>query len=216
MGMSGCGKSTLLKAMVGLLEVKIGEVSYEGKPFIGASENEQMQLLKRFGVLYQQGALWSSMTIGENIALPLQFHTSLKKREIDSIIKYKLSLVGLGGYENYYPSQISGGMRKRAALARAMALDPEVLFFDEPQAGLDPITSSRLDALIGQIRDSLGTTVVMVTHELASLFAIVDRAIFLDAEEKRPTAIGDPRKMRDEPPNQAVGEFLRREYERNF
>jgi phospholipid/cholesterol/gamma-HCH transport system ATP-binding protein len=192
MGGSGCGKSTLLKYMIGLKPVETGDILYNGKSFATAPPQEQEAVQRSFGVLYQQGALWSSMTLAENVALPLEMYTDLSAREIAEIVSLKLALVGLKGFEDFYPSEISGGMRKRAGLARAMALDPELLFFDEPSAGLDPLSSRRLDDLIIRLRDSLGTTVVVVTHELPSIFAIADTAIFLDAEEKRMTDQGNP------------------------
>jgi phospholipid/cholesterol/gamma-HCH transport system ATP-binding protein len=162
-------------------------------------------------VLFQGGALWSSMTVGENVALPLEMFTGLGRDEIAAMVAFKLALVGLAGRQDMYPASLSGGMRKRAGLARALALDPDILFLDEPSAGLDPISSRRLDDLILQIRDMLGTTIVMVTHELASIFAIADKAIFLDAETKVPAAIGDPKAMLDESDNETVRAFLRRE-----
>jgi phospholipid/cholesterol/gamma-HCH transport system ATP-binding protein len=195
MGGSGCGKSTLLKCLIGLKEVTHGEVLYHGQSFSKATQEEREQLQRTFGVLYQSGALWSSRTLAENVALPLEEYTQLSAKEIRELASLKLSLVGLKGFEDFYPSEISGGMRKRAGLARAMALDPATLFFDEPSAGLDPISSRRLDDLILQLRDSLGTTVVVVTHELASIFAIADTAIFLDAETKRMIVQGDPKEL---------------------
>jgi phospholipid/cholesterol/gamma-HCH transport system ATP-binding protein len=195
MGGSGCGKSTLLKYLIGLKEVTHGDVLYNGKSFVAASQEEREQIQRTFGVLYQAGALWSSRTLAENIGLPLEEYTKLSAEEIRELASLKLSLVGLKGFEDFYPSEISGGMRKRAGLARAMALDPAILFFDEPSAGLDPISSRRLDDLILQLRDSLGTTVVVVTHELPSIFAIADTAIFLDAETKRMLVQGDPKEL---------------------
>jgi phospholipid/cholesterol/gamma-HCH transport system ATP-binding protein len=193
MGGSGCGKSTLLKYLIGLKEVTQGDVIYYGKTFVQATPEERAQFQRRFGVLYQAGALWSSRTLAENVALPLEEYTELSAKEVRELASLKLSLVGLKGFEDFYPAEISGGMRKRAGLARAMALDPEILFFDEPSAGLDPISSRRLDDLILQLRDSLGTTVVVVTHELPSIFAIADTAIFLDADTKRMLVQGDPK-----------------------
>ncbi len=210
MGGSGCGKSTLLKHLIGLMEPAGGDILYDGKSFVDASYQENLAQVRKFGVLYQGGALWSSMTLAENVALPLEEYTELSTKEIADLVSYKLSLVGLKGFEEFYPSEISGGMRKRAGLARAMALDPEILFFDEPSAGLDPISSRRLDDLILQLRDSLGTTVVVVTHELQSIFAISDNAIFLDVEEKTMTALGNPNEMLESPPNRNVYEFLTR------
>jgi phospholipid/cholesterol/gamma-HCH transport system ATP-binding protein len=198
MGGSGCGKSTLLKYLIGLKNVTQGDVLYNGRSFAQASQEEREQVQRTFGVLYQAGALWSSRTLAENIALPLEEYTKLSAAEIRDLASLKLSLVGLKGFEDFYPSEISGGMRKRAGLARAMALDPAILFFDEPSAGLDPISSRRLDELILQLRDSLGTTVVVVTHELPSIFAIADTAIFLDAETKRMLVQGDPKVLVNE------------------
>jgi phospholipid/cholesterol/gamma-HCH transport system ATP-binding protein len=200
MGGSGCGKSTLLKYLIGLKEVTQGDVLYHGQSFAKATQEEREQLQRTFGVLYQSGALWSSRTLAENVALPLEEYTELSAKEIRELASLKLSLVGLKGFEDFYPSELSGGMRKRAGLARAMALDPATLFFDEPSAGLDPISSRRLDDLILQLRDSLGTTVVVVTHELASIFAIADTAIFLDAETKRMIVQGDPKVLVKEGP----------------
>ena len=195
MGGSGCGKSTLLKYLIGLKTVEKGDIYYHGHSFPKASEDEKEQVQRSFGVLYQGGALWSTRTLAENVALPLEEYTKLSGNEIRELSSLKLSLVGLKGFEDFYPSEISGGMRKRAGLARAMSLDPEILFFDEPSAGLDPISSRRLDDLILRLRDSLGTTVVVVTHELASIFAIADTAIFLDAETKRMLVQGDPKEL---------------------
>src|SRR5574342_227361 len=164
MGGSGCGKSTLLRHLIGLMRPKQGDVLYGGESFWGAGPDERERMLQRFGVLYQSGALWSSMTLAENIGLPLGEYTDLTPGEVRKVASLKLALVGLKGFEDFYPSQISGGMQKRAGLARAMALDPEVLFFDEPSAGLDPISSKLLDDLILELRESLGATIVVVTH----------------------------------------------------
>lgn len=213
MGGSGCGKSTLLKHLIGLLEPAKGDILYDGDSFVQASYHEKQRKLRTFGVLYQGGALWSSMTLAENVALPLEEYTRLSDREIAEIVSYKLSLVGLSGFEEYYPAEISGGMRKRAGLARAMALDPDILFFDEPSAGLDPISSRRLDDLILQLSESLGTTIVVVTHELQSIFAIADNAIFLDVQHRTMTAFGNPNDLRDNPPNKNVYRFLMRSSE---
>jgi phospholipid/cholesterol/gamma-HCH transport system ATP-binding protein len=210
MGGSGCGKSSLLRHMTGLVRPVRGEVYYDGTGYWGADEETQAAMRRRFGVLFQAGALWSSMTLAENVALPLSQYTKLSAPEIVEVVALKLSLVGLHGFQEYYPSQISGGMRKRAGLARAMALDPDILFFDEPSAGLDPISSKRLDDLILELRDSLGATVIMVTHELASIFAVADNAIFLDAETRTPIAHGNPRLLRDQCPEQKVRDFLMR------
>ncbi len=210
MGPSGSGKSTLMKHLVGLLEPAEGEVFYGGEPFTRADETRRNEILRKCGVLYQNGALWSSMTLAENIAFPLEEYTSLSKREIAEIVSLKLALVGLRGFDTYFPSEISGGMRKRAALARAIAMDPDILFFDEPSAGLDPVSSRRLDDLILQLRDYLGATIVVVTHELASIFAVGDKAVYLDTEERTVTAIGSPQELLDRPPNQRVRRFMTR------
>jgi len=212
MGGSGCGKSTLLRHLVGLLEPAEGAVFHDGENFTAASPRRRESLVRRCGVLYQQGALWSNLTLAENIALPLQEYGGLKPAAIEELARFKLALVGLRGFEDYLPSEISGGMRKRAALARALALDPEVLFFDEPSAGLDPVTSQRLDDTILQLRDSLGTTIVIVTHELSSIFAVADRAVFLDAQARTATALGAPRDLLRDPPNETVATFLSRNH----
>jgi phospholipid/cholesterol/gamma-HCH transport system ATP-binding protein len=210
MGGSGCGKSTLMKHMIGLLEPREGDILYDGRSLTGADPEERQAMRRGFGVLFQGGALWSGLTLLENVALPLGEFTELGEADIGEIGRLKLALVGLKGFEDYYPAQISGGMRKRAGLARAMALDPEVLFFDEPSAGLDPLTSRRLDDLILELRDSLGTTVVVVTHELDSIFAIGDNAAFLDATTRTMRALGDPRELRDHSPDEDVRAFLTR------
>jgi phospholipid/cholesterol/gamma-HCH transport system ATP-binding protein len=210
MGGSGCGKSTLLKAMIGLKTPAQGDVLYDGRSFWHSSEAEQQATLRRFGVLFQSGALWSSMTLAENVALPLAAHTGLCPREINDIVRLKLPLVGLKGFEDYLPAELSGGMRKRAALARAMALDPEILFFDEPSAGLDPVNARRLDDLILELRDSLGTTVVVVTHDLQSIFAIADNSIFLDAATHTMRAEGNPRELLKHSKDPYLREFLTR------
>ena len=210
MGGSGCGKSTLLKIMIGLKSPATGDVFYDGKPFWSSSRAEQEAAKRKFGTLFQSGALWSSMTLAENIGLSLQQYTDLGDAEIREVAAYKLMLVGLAGFEDYYPNEISGGMKKRAGLARAMALDPEILFFDEPSAGLDPISAKLLDDLILELRESLGTTVVIVTHELASIFAIGNNSVFLDPVTKTQLATGDPNELRDYHPNFVVRNFLHR------
>jgi phospholipid/cholesterol/gamma-HCH transport system ATP-binding protein len=210
MGGSGCGKSTLLRNMIGLIEPAAGEVFYDQANFTRSDAEERRSFFRRFGVLYQSGGLWSSMTLAENVALPLEEFTDLTQVEIGEIVALKLSLVGLNGFEDYYPSQISGGMQKRLGLARAIALDPEVLFFDEPSAGLDPISSRRLDDLILELRDSMGATVVAVTHELPSIFAIGNNSIFLDAETKTAIAGGDPKELLAHSENAKVRQFLTR------
>jgi phospholipid/cholesterol/gamma-HCH transport system ATP-binding protein len=210
MGGSGCGKSTLLKAMIGLKRPANGDIYYRDEPFWASEDPDRERLKRRFGTLFQAGALWSSMTLAENIGLALRQYTDLGARQIREVAAYKLMLVGLAGFEDYYPNEISGGMKKRAGLARAMALDPEILFFDEPSAGLDPITAKRLDDLILELRDTLDTTVVVVTHELASIFAIGNNCVFLDAESRTQLATGNPRDLRDNHPNPDVRNFLSR------
>src|SRR4029450_7142488 len=210
MGGSGSGKSTLLSHMVGLQTPAKGDVLYDGDSLCHAEGEERDRLRRRLGVAYQAGALWSSMTLAENCALPLETFTDLPPKQIQEIVSLKLALVGLAGFEEFYPSEISGGVPKRAGVARAMALDPDILFFDEPSAGLDPLTSRRLDDLILDLRTSLGATMVVVTHELPSIFAIADRAVFLDAETRTMIALGDPKKLRDESPEAKVRAFLTR------
>ena len=210
MGGSGCGKSTLLRHLIGLKSPMTGEVYFDGTNLWEASPQERAQLLRRMGILYQSGALWSSMTLAENIALPLSEHTTLSAPEIQDIVSVKLALVGLAGFERFYPSEISGGMQKRAALARAMALDPEILLFDEPSAGLDPISARRLDELIVHLKESLGTTLVIVTHDLDSILGIGTDAIFLDTEQKTIIARGHPKTLLEESQENTVREFLTR------
>jgi phospholipid/cholesterol/gamma-HCH transport system ATP-binding protein len=195
MGGSGCGKSVLLRHMLGLLEPARGEVLYNGRSFTRAGPAERDAMLRGIGILYQHNALWSSMTLAENVALPLQEYTKLSPAEIREVAALKLALVGLRGFEDFTPSQISGGMQKRAALARAMALDPEVLFFDEPSSGLDPVTARRLDDLMLEVRADLGTTLVVVSHDLASILAIADDSILLDIEAHAAIASGSPRDL---------------------
>jgi phospholipid/cholesterol/gamma-HCH transport system ATP-binding protein len=210
MGGSGCGKSTLLRHLIGLNEPAKGEVFYGAENFTAADDGVRKQILGRTGVLYQSGALWSSMTLAENVGLPLEEYTDLTPPEIRKVVSLKLALVGLRGFEEFYPSQISGGMQKRAGLARAIALDPQVLFFDEPSAGLDPISSKRLDELILELRDSLGATVVIVTHELPSIFAIGTNSVFLDADERTMIAQGPPGDLLEHCEHPVVRKFLRR------
>jgi phospholipid/cholesterol/gamma-HCH transport system ATP-binding protein len=210
MGGSGCGKSTLLRHLIGLQAPAQGEVFYDGQSLWQVEPAERERMMRRFGVLYQSGALWSSMTLAENIALPLEQYTNLSASQIGELVSLKLALVGLGGFEDYYPSELSGGMQKRAGLARAMTLDPDILFFDEPSAGLDPVSSRRLDDLILELRDSLGATVVMVTHELASILTIGTNSVFLDADTKTMIAQGDPKKLLVESQDPKVRQFLTR------
>jgi phospholipid/cholesterol/gamma-HCH transport system ATP-binding protein len=210
MGGSGSGKSTVLRSMFGLLPPRNGTVLVEGEDYWAADERRQAQLSRRFGVLFQSAALWSSLTVGENVALPLQMLTELDGRAIEELVRLKLSLVGMAEAESKLPAALSGGMRKRAGLARAMALDPDILFLDEPSAGLDPITSSRLDELILELRDGLGVTVVIVSHELPSLFGICDDGVFLDAETKTAIGHGAPRDLRDRSDHPTIQSFMRR------
>jgi len=210
MGVNGCGKSTLLKSLIGLKPPEKGEVLYSGKSFWDENEIGQQKIMRRFGVLYQNGALWSSLTIQENVALPLQLYTKLSSRQIQEVVSLKLSLVGLDGFGDSFPSGISGGMRKRASLARAIALDPDIIFFDEPSSGLDPINARKLDDLILELRDVSGATIVIVTHELASIFAVGDNSVFLDAESKTMIATGEPKALLANSKDPRVIQFLTR------
>ena len=210
MGGSGCGKSTLLRHLIGLLQPKSGRILFGHDDLWQLSPNARGELQRRCGIAYQSGALLSSMTVAENVALPLEQFSSHRPAEIRELVELKLALVGLAPYADRYPSQLSGGQKKRAALARALALDPEYLFFDEPSAGLDPISSRNLDDLILQLRDSLGSTVVIVTHELPSIFAIADRGVLLDATTKTQIAIGNPHELLAHHPDERVQQFLRR------
>ena len=210
MGGSGCGKSTLLKHMLGLIPPSSGDILYNGNSFTQASNREQEAMRQRWGITYQSGGMFSAMTLAENVTLPLQLYTRYSPAEIEDIVAYNLALVGLDGYQSYYPAEISGGMRKRAALARAIALNPEILFFDEPSAGLDPISSRLLDELIVQLKESIGATVVMVTHELPSIFAIATNAVYLDNDTRTMIAYGDPADLRDHSDQAVVRQFLTR------
>ncbi|HXP95468.1 MAG TPA: ATP-binding cassette domain-containing protein [Telmatospirillum sp.] len=211
MGGSGCGKSTLLKAMIGLLRPSAGSILVGTDDYWAASDERRAEIGRGFGVLFQSGALWSSMSVAENVALPMRMLTSLDAVSIAALVRVKLSLVGLGSIGDIMPAELSGGMRKRAGLARALALDPGILFFDEPSAGLDPITAKRLDDLIRELRDGFGTTVVLVSHELPSLFEICDDGIFLDSATKTAIAHGAPRTLRDDCDHPTVHAFMNRQ-----
>lgn len=210
MGASGCGKSTMMAILIGLKRPMKGQVICDGIDFWGSDLKTRDTIIRRAGVMYQSGALLSSMTLAENIALPLETYTKLSAGEIREVVELKLELVGLAGFEEFYPSEMSGGMQKRAGIARAMSLDPEILFFDEPSAGLDPISARRLDDMILELRDSLGTTMVVVTHELASIFAIGNNSVFLDASKRTMTASGDPNTLLAESTDPIVHMFLTR------
>lgn len=210
MGPSGCGKSTLMRSAVGLLKPFSGKIFYGEESFWDTDLERRKLLMQTFGVMYQGGALWTSMTLVENIALPLTEFMELSNEQAREIGALKLALVGLGGFEDYYPSEISGGMRKRASIARAMAMDPDTLFLDEPSSGLDPISSRLLDELVVHLRDSLGTTIVVVSHELYSILGICDNSVFLDSETATILASGNPRLLRDQCEHRRVREFLTR------
>ena len=210
MGGSGCGKSTVMRALIGMQRPAEGRVLFNGQNLWEIDETARQLLLQRCGVVFQSGGMWSSMTLAENIGLTLGEYTDLSPREILELARVKLALVGLAGFEDYYPSEISGGMQRRAGVARALALDPEILFFDEPSAGLDPISSRRLDELILELRDSLGATIIVVTHELASIFTIGNNSVVLDPNTKTQIATGDPKWLRDHSDNHDVREFLTR------
>ncbi|MCL4503693.1 MAG: ATP-binding cassette domain-containing protein [Deltaproteobacteria bacterium] len=211
LGGSGCGKSTLLKHLIGLYRPYAGKIRINGIEVDTRHETEMRRLRRNFGVLFQSGALFGSMTLAENVALPLQEYTDLSPAAIEAIVKMKLGLVSLAGYENHLPEEISGGMKKRAGLARAMALDPTVLFFDEPSAGLDPITSVELDNLIKGINAGMGTTMVIVTHELESIFNIAHRVVMLDKSAKGVIAMGDPLDLKEHSPDPRVTSFFNRQ-----
>jgi len=210
LGGSGCGKSTLMKHMIGLYETESGKVVINGIDITKADETQLKKMRLGIGVAFQSGGLFGSMTLGENVALPLQEYTDLPPELIDLIVRMKLGMVNLAGYENHLPEELSGGMKKRAGLARAMALDPTVLFFDEPSAGLDPITSAELDLLIKSIQAGIGTTMVIVTHELQSIFNVADRIIMLDKEAKGIIAEGDPRWLKENSTDPRVRNFFNR------
>jgi phospholipid/cholesterol/gamma-HCH transport system ATP-binding protein len=215
MGGSGCGKSTVLKALIGLLRPSLGKVQVNGEDYWAVSEQHRAELGRRFGVLFQSGALWSSMSVAENVALPLRIFTQLDGGSVDALVRLKLALVGLHGAGARMPAELSGGMRKRAGLARSLSLDPDILFFDEPAAGLDPVSAARLDDLILELRDGFNATVVMVSHELSSLFAICDDGIFLDATTKTAIAYGSPQALRDSCTHPAVHSFMKRDGSRS-
>ena len=210
MGGSGCGKSSLLRVLTGLTPATTGKIIIDGVNFTSASQDVRNEIMQKNGILYQSGALFSSMTLAENIALPLKQYTNYSEKLIAELVSLKLSLVGLTGFEDFYPSEISGGMKKRAGLARALALDPQIVYFDEPSAGLDPISSKMLDDLIMEINQSLGTTIVIVTHELNSIFNIGTNSIFLDGNTKSITGYGNPKDLLKNPPNEEVYKFLTR------
>jgi len=211
LGGSGCGKSTLLKHLIGLYQPIQGEIKIEGESIVNATLAEKELMMRNFGVLYQSAALFSSLTLAENIALPLKEFTDFPDEVIKAVASVKLSMVGLTGFEDFNPAEISGGMKKRAGLARAMALNPGILFFDEPSAGLDPISSAELDKLILEIRATEKTTMVIVTHELDSIFTIADRVIVLDKESKNIIDEGDPRYLREHSKHSWVKRFLNRD-----
>ena len=211
LGNSGCGKSTLLKHLIGIFPPKAGTITLLGEKMDPADAAKYTKLMTRVGVTYQGGALFGSMTVAENVALPLELHTDKSREEIDAIVREKLALVDLADFGNFLPGELSGGMKKRAGLARAIALEPKLLFFDEPSAGLDPLAAAGLDKLILSMRDTLGVTVVIVTHELDSIFTVTDRVAVIDKNEKTIVAQGDPRTLKDHSDNLFVRRFLNRD-----
>ena len=211
MGGSGCGKSTLLKHLIGLYEPMRGDIRLRGRSIVSASEESRLEIMRGFGVTYQGGALFGSLTVAENVAMPLEEYTDLSRDEIAAVVEKKLELVGLKGFGQFMPAELSGGMCKRAGLARALALDPRLLFFDEPSAGLDPVSSAELDRLILGLRERLGATVVVISHELDSVMSIADRIIMLDKARRGIIAEGDPRELRDRSVDPAVRRFLTRD-----
>jgi len=213
LGGSGCGKSTLLKHLIGLIPPLSGQILIDGEDITSCNEATFKEILRKIGVLYQSTALFGSMTIAENVSLPIKEYTDLPQKSVDTLVKMKLNMVNLKGFENHLPSEISGGMRKRAGLARAMALNPKILFFDEPSAGLDPVTSVELDNLIIHLNKSLGTTMVIVTHELQSIFNVAHRVIMLDKRTKGIIAEGNPKHLKDNSDNPFVRNFFNRKSE---
>jgi phospholipid/cholesterol/gamma-HCH transport system ATP-binding protein len=211
LGGSGSGKTTLLKHLIGLYLPRAGRIIIDGEDITNSNGEKHTAMQRKIGVLFQSGALFGSMTLGENVAMPIREYTNLSEDSVNDLVKMKLNLVNLDGYEDYLPSEVSGGMKKRAGLARAMALNPKILFFDEPSAGLDPVTSAELDNLIVHLNKSLGTTMVIVTHELQSVFTVAQRIIMLDQNTKSIIAEGDPRHLRDQSESPFVRHFLKRQ-----